>query len=288
MSIEQCNETRGRLALETASFFGLTFLISWSLFAIIGYAPAWTAETFGIIHTPPGMVGDRSPLWYLAVYAPSLSALALTYHFRGSGAVKDLLGRYVRGFRWDWLLVGLFIFPLLAIAGRLALPPFDLDLVDAPGLIVAYLVVVFSLRLVFDPGPLGEELGWRGYALPRLLALLTPFWAAVLLGAVWAIWHLNGFVGPNAVLAKNFSFFAFAAACIAATFTMTWLFIHGRGNLLVCGVATHLALNAMLEAGISRLEFATVAALSLFALGLALFDPAMRPIRPKWISAFAA
>ena len=56
-----------------------------------------------------------------------------------------------------------------------------------PGSALAGVPLVYALALPF--GPLGEELGWRGFALPRLLARFGPVTATLLLGCAWTFWH---------------------------------------------------------------------------------------------------
>jgi CAAX protease family protein len=76
-------------------------------------------------------------------------------------------------------------------------------------------------------GPLAEELGWRGFLLPRLLGQYSPLRASVILGLVWAAWHTDVFFSPipAAVL--------FAASAVALSILMTTLFLHTRGSLLL-------------------------------------------------------
>lgn len=61
---------------------------------------------------------------------------------------------------------------------------------------VVRLLTVFPLYL-FVGGPLDEELGWRGYALPRLLARRNVFWSGLVVGVIWALWHLPLFWVPR-------------------------------------------------------------------------------------------
>src|SRR3546814_20952371 len=59
--------------------------------------------------------------------------------------------------------------------------------------LIALPAVLLAGHLFRDPGALGEELGWRGFALPRLLELMDARRASLLLGLVWAVWHLPAF-----------------------------------------------------------------------------------------------
>lgn len=76
-------------------------------------------------------------------------------------------------------------------------------------------------------GPLGEELGWRGYLLPRLLRQHTPLRPSVLLGIVWAAWHFEIFF--HSVSADALFF----ASAVAPSILMTALFLHTQGSVLL-------------------------------------------------------
>ena len=76
-------------------------------------------------------------------------------------------------------------------------------------------------------GPLGEELGWRGYLLPRLLRQHSPLTASVVLGIIWAAWHFEIFF--HSVSADALFF----ASAVALSILMTVLFLHTRGSVLL-------------------------------------------------------
>ena len=95
--------------------------------------------------------------------------------------------------------------------------------------------------------PVGEELGWRGFALPRLQRRLGPAWASVVLGIAWGIWHLPFFLLPPSSEAMP-PFILFLGSCVAETFIFTWLFNRTGGSVFICMVyhaATNLALKTI-------------------------------------------
>ena len=95
------------------------------------------------------------------------------------------------------------------------------------------LVMLFATRLVVPVfAPIGEEPGWRGFALPRLQAEHSPLVSTVMLGVVVALWHL-----PLIFLSEeNFSPI-FLVATVAVTFFYTWLFNHTDGSVFMTIVA---------------------------------------------------
>jgi membrane protease YdiL (CAAX protease family) len=88
-----------------------------------------------------------------------------------------------------------------------------------------WLFYVFAFGLL--QGPLAEELGWRGFLLPHLLERCSPLTASVVLGLVWAAWHVNMFFSPLSTLAL------FTASAVALSILMTVLFLHTRRSVLL-------------------------------------------------------
>jgi uncharacterized protein len=88
-----------------------------------------------------------------------------------------------------------------------------------------WLFYVFAFGLL--QGPLGEELSWRGFLLPRLLNRFSPLGASVILGVIWGVWHLNVLFSPPSTIAL------FAASAVALSVLMTVLFLHTRGSVLL-------------------------------------------------------
>jgi membrane protease YdiL (CAAX protease family) len=96
-------------------------------------------------------------------------------------------------------------------------------------------------------GPLGEEGGWRGFALPLLQDRYSAFWSSIILGIVHTLWHLPLFwlpggtpiVDGNVTLVGVISFLSLVTI---GTFVYTWVFNHTRGSMLIA-VLLHLSFN---------------------------------------------
>lgn len=78
----------------------------------------------------------------------------------------------------------------------------------------------------------GEELGWRGYALPRLLAMKSVLAASLSLDVLWGAWHLPTFFVPGAPQ-YGLPFSAFVILTVAYSILFTWIYIHTRGSVLI-------------------------------------------------------
>ena len=112
------------------------------------------------------------------------------------------------------------------------------------------MLLVEFVRVLFLGGPLGEELGWRGFALPRLQGRHTALTSSVVLGLVWGLWHIPLYFVPGTgqyEITRSGNGVAFAIGG-AATWTIglsvlfTWLFNQTRGSLLVV-IGFHAAVN---------------------------------------------
>jgi membrane protease YdiL (CAAX protease family) len=217
------------------AFFLLTFLITWGLGACFALFPDQLTALFG-------KISPSNPLFLIAVYAPSFSALVVTGVTCGAAGVRDLLSRLFRwrvGLRWYvTALLGLpalgFVFAAVDawLSGKsLKLHPNPWDLAIYPLL----------TSLVIDPGPLGEELGWRGFALPRLLQGRSALSASLILGVVWGIWHLPAFFFSG--LPQNqLSIPAFLVGVAALSVLMTWVYQNTQGSVLFA-VLIHWLIN---------------------------------------------
>jgi membrane protease YdiL (CAAX protease family) len=143
--------------------------------------------------------------------------------------------------RW-WLMAPL-IFPVLWLAGYSVVLSGEplINLARDPGLLLS--VFLPSVALLFVVA-LGEEAGWRGFALPRLQAALGPLRGTVVLGLAHALWHLPvffvaGLLGPF----TPSGFATFAVVAIFGTFIYTWVSNHARHSILIASLV-HAGSNA--------------------------------------------
>jgi uncharacterized protein len=203
------------------SFLALTFGLSWvpmSLFIVF-------ADQLTPIF---GEMSSTNPFFLLAVYAPGLSGIFLIWHHYGLKGVGSFFRRLILWRApiqwWLFLLLGIpaIIYAAAAIKGTINDPfPFQPWTMVFPALVQSLLL-----------GPMGEEFGWRGLALPLLQRRFSPFWASLILGVVWAVWHAPAFL-MGGTPQSAWSFGPFFVGLIAITVIMTPLFNASRGSLLI-------------------------------------------------------
>src|SRR5262249_38869526 len=192
-----------------------------------------------------GAAHPLHPLHYLAAFGPSIAGVILAARVEGWAGVRHLLARLVptrAGVPWyAAVLVGVpaanFAAPWLLVPDALSgLPSWD------------RLIWLVPLTLVTDTGPLGEEFGWRGFALPRLLRRWRPLAAALILGAIWWAWHLPTFFIP-ALSQSQLSIPLFLVNSLALSILMTGLHLRSRGDLLLM-ILVHVIANYCRALGI--------------------------------------
>jgi uncharacterized protein len=216
-------------------FVALTFGITWSIGALVMIAPEWFNEWFGPFN-------NRSPIFYLAVWAPNIAAIAITAVAGGWSAIRDIIGRLLlwRVRLWVWV-VALCFHPVLMLVVELVGLAFG-DPLPTWSNWRAFGIGLVSLPLI-ALGPLGEELGWRGFLLPRLLERMSPLSAALILGSIWMIWHVPAFL-MSGVPQSNMSFPIFAVGGVAFNVFITWIFVNARQSILIAGILPHALANA--------------------------------------------
>ncbi len=225
--------------VEIALYLAITFGITWSIAVVVLGFPDWFAAHFGELTR-------TSPFFYAAVWAPNAAALVLTATRGGASAMKDLFARLVRWRVDPWVWVAAIAFyPALMMIVQLIGLPFGRPLVGADIWLHVVLGVANVPALLL--GPLGEELGWRGYLLPRVLERMSAAPAALVVGSIWMVWHIPAFLASG-LPQSGMVFPIFVLAGIALSMFVTWLFVNGRQSILIAGVIPHAIANAYGEA----------------------------------------
>ncbi len=267
--------SRKRVVGELATFFALAFAMTWGLGALLLLVRPQLEAVIG----PLGVINHHW-LYYLAVCAPTISAVGCSLAFGGWAGLKALALRFVRPVRPMWIVIAVLAWPLTLVAYALATRASGgVAQIDLHALaVVAPVMAITTPIMVIDPGGFGEEAGWRGFALPRLLTMFQPATAAVLLGVIWCLWHLPAFFVSD-LAQSQFGFGWFMLALTACSVLMTWIYQHANGSVLVAGVIPHLMFNLMFDAHVfsgdaMRLE---ATAMGLLAAALLIcFGPSLK------------
>jgi CAAX protease family protein len=182
------------------------------------------------------------------VAGPALAAIIMAAVTEGRAGVRELLGRLVLwrvGVRWYlFALIGVPLIMLLGVVVYALASP-DLGALGGPAYVVTY-VVGFVLTMILG-GPLFEEIGWRGFALPRLQLSNGPLAASLILGVLWAFWHLPQFLVPAWAASSGGGGISgialFVLAAVAFSVLLSWVFNNTRASLLIA-VLAHTSIDA--------------------------------------------
>lgn len=222
---------------ELWAFFLLTFAFSWLLWTPLALAAQGIA-------LPPALLAFLESPFNPAAFGPLVAALLLTWRRDGWRGVGALLRRGVSlRFGKVWLLVVLLLPPVIfggAIGIAILTGATQLDtavLSDPPVLVIGFFVILLSA------GPLQEEFGWRGYALPRLQAGMSPLVAGSLLGVIWWLWHLPLALIPGKFMVNGLSLFALLLVeIVLMSILFTWVYNHTGGSILAA-LLFHTSMN---------------------------------------------
>ena len=237
------------------AFFVLAFGYPWCLGILYALFPAQLIPILGKITI-------TNPIAMSALCAPSLAAIIVAA-FQGRGSLGDLFGRL---FRWriglQWYLAPALGIAAIGLSAQFVstlvfhTPPPSFSLAQGPQLLLLGLISFF-------PGPIGEELGWRGFVLPRLVLRMRGLNAALILGVIWALWHIPGFLIPG-MPETHFPFWSFLVCLVAVSVILAWMVGEAHGSLIPA-LLGHWAFNCFINlrapaATLTALFFAVAAA----------------------------
>ena len=210
-------------------YFVLTFAWSWACWAL---SPA----------IKPQLPWLATLLMFAGSFGPSLAAIVLVASTRGLDGLRAWLSRCLQwSIGWGWwtcaLLLPLAVM-LLAAGLHVALGG---DIAPAPASGHLLMTVVNLPLVLLLGGPLGEEFGWRGYALPILQDRLGLRVASLSLGLVWGVWHLPLFFIDGTAQAR-IPFALFLLSVVAMSVVFAWLVNHTAGSV-VAALLFHTAIN---------------------------------------------
>jgi uncharacterized protein len=199
------------------AFFGLVFAVEWAIsLALVGLSPM----AVGVIALIP---------------APVALVVAGLIHGKDSArALLRLALQWRAPVRWYAVAIAIPAAIHLMVAGLSTLS--GAAPVFRPDLLLAYLPVTFVLAA-------GEQIGWRGYAIPRLLERLSPLGAALVFGALHAAFHLPMYLLPLPDELRQAAPFAlFVPMAMSFALFSVWIFCNTRGNVPL-GIVYHAAIN---------------------------------------------
>ena len=237
-----------------ATFFTVTFVLAWAVWLPVVLLRDDLPSGVGFVLTLTGSL------------VPSAVAIVLVVMLHGSAGLQTLLRRLLMwrvGVRWYVAIIALSGLALCAMVLSIVLGAPAPEVTTTLPLAVA--LFAFS---IFPGSALGEEIGWRGYALPRLQARRSALTASVILGAVWGTYHLPLFL-IGAETRPPSLFLPFLISTVISSIFYTWMY-NGTGGSLFIVVLLHAAANLPLTIVYGPLDERVLPAFWLYVALLAL------------------
>ena len=212
----------------------------------LAYALSWCAFIPLALNAQGILVGVPPWLHLIGAFGPLLAAFIVTGSTGGWAGVRELLSRMTRWrIGWGWMAIALFspvvVFLIAAVMARITSGTWNdasqfgrVSEIPTLNWLSGWLVWTLTFGL-------GEETGWRGFALPRLQKTYSARSASLILGLLWAGWHIPTFFYNYEL--SFFSVMAFTVGILSGTVLLTWLY-NSTGGSVLATILWHGAYNA--------------------------------------------
>lgn len=233
------------------AFFVLAFAGTW-----IAFLPLVLAQNgLGLLPYTIPEIGPYPPSYLFAVLGallgPTLASFTVTAITTGKTGMRQLLRRYVIwrvGLRWYLLvLVGVPLFQLVCSSVVLGIAPLTALIQQWPLYFTTFLPNVLIIAVAVQ---IWEEGGWSGYAVPNLQKRFGALRTALILGPLWALWHLPAFFVPGQIFDQKVGAITMIVqmvlmiiVAILTRIFMTWVFNNTKGSILIA-ILLHASLDA--------------------------------------------
>jgi uncharacterized protein len=215
--------------VTSIKFFLLTYALSWAIWITLIIASSQIPE------------GVSTIVRLFGVLMPAISAIALTLFYSGKAGVKKIFSRFkIWRVGAKWWIIAIFVYPtILIISGIL----FNLYAPQSLKLIPITIDILIANIIFLSIATLGEEIGWRGVALPELQKKYSPLKSSLILGLLWSTWHIPFWILIGTLSQYGAIYFAMNFLfIIPATFFITWTFNNTKGSMLFPALF-HLSFN---------------------------------------------
>jgi membrane protease YdiL (CAAX protease family) len=219
-------------------YFTLAYLISWIIWLPL-ILPKYGINVLPVL-----------PKYhhYLGSFGPMIAAFIMKYISDGRNGIIDLLKRLLQwNVKWVWYII-VFIIPILLVIASgyinelINNQPFTMNGFSTNDEFPEFGVLSYFLFNLFTFG-IGEETGWRGYALPVLQKRFTALTATVILAVGWACWHIPAFIYRPLYSQMDVAGIAgFFISMLMGAIILTWLYNSTKGSLLIVAI-----FHAMIE-----------------------------------------
>lgn len=215
---------------QLVTYFGLAYLISWIIWLPL-YGPAFGLTNLPILPFHHGLGG----------LGPLIASFLTTWIFNNQDGVKQLFNKCLKVRPLIYLTIALLSPFILTFIATIINSFIDKTPINLTGLLTCKefpnfnLLTFFIYNLVFFG--FGEEVGWRGFALPRLQNKFNALTSSFILTVFWAVWHWPLFFYRPGYTSMGFAgIFGWIFSLLTGSILLTWLFNSSRASILICAV----------------------------------------------------
>ena len=215
---------------QLVTYFGLAYLISWTIWFPL-YGPVFGLDNLPALPCHHG-IGRLGPL---------IASFLATYIYRKGAGVKELLNKCVQFRPLSYLTIALLSPFLLTFLAAMINYFANNASIDLSGLLRAKEFPEFNLLTFFVYNLLffgfGEEVGWRGFALPRFQSRFNALYSSILLTIFWDFWHLPLFFYRPGYTSMDFAeIFGWTFSLLTGSILLTWLYNASKASILICSI----------------------------------------------------
>ena len=219
------------------------------LFVILVFGITWSLGFWVAAQPAPTSLGGFLAAFLPQVWAPTVITLILVGVPHGARGIRTEVTERLKHHRGSapWLAVAALV-PAVATACAVAAARYAGD--DAPFTPSQAIPIAIGMQII--TGAVGEEVGWRGFLLPRLRQEYGPVTAAWVMGSLWSVWHLPAWFVP---WLPHRTFPLASTLMMTACFGVFMAFVFYRaGESVIATILAHLSLNIMTAMGGVRLS----------------------------------
>lgn len=243
-------------------FFALAYLLSWFIWLPL-YLPVFGITGLPVLPYHHG-IGGLGPL---------LAAFICTYYFNKQQGVKELVNKMFLLEKWPYIIIALFApFILYCLAAGINYLQtgswVDFSQVGKSKEFPEFNLITFLIYNLLFFG-FGEEVGWRGFALPRLQQKYNALVSAAILTLFWAIWHWPAFLyRPGYVEMGMAGVIGWVLSLFTGSVLLSWLYNSTKGGLFAC-VVFHSAIDIAFTGGAVNTNITNIMGMLITVWGLA-------------------
>ena len=225
------------------SFFLLSYIISWGVWIPLVICYYLNPFSISFEGTPIQII----ILAFTGLFGPTFAALIMAWLQDGPRGIRKLLSR------WKIVRVGIewyLVVPVINIVITLAAIQFNVTFLGRTPQVnwsLWYLFFTGFLRWMILGGPIAEETGWRGYALPRMMVSHNALKSSLILGVIWGCWHLPLLLIPGLSVPVPFEpsiLLIYVLNGMSLSVIFTWLYNNTRGSVFI-SYLFHAAVNSI-------------------------------------------